>query len=676
MPDPYEDAMFIQHLVVEYADLLKKNREPNLMEFLERLPPRLQRYRSDVMRALLTQEMSYLTAIQNGRAPTRAQVIALHSDVAAEITSSVFDSLRNRSESAPLILDNKYLVEETIDRGGEAWIARATPLPLGKPVILKIYHESTPNRSQMRERSALLRLVNAPDELIVKLLDDGEDAGYRYLVLEYCSCAPLTQTFSEVPPSLSDSLRICEQLCRALQFCHEHSVFHGDVTPRNVLADKGAGFKLIDFGFSTIAADYLQSSLWVQEYSGTFDFMSPEKAQATNDVHVKADDIFGIGAVLYWLLTQQAPFQGPADSPRNEDAIKRAAQNHLISLQPLERPRQRCPELVELCLRLMAKLPQDRPSTIEAILSNVEMIKQAQQRTLWGHHESSPSQLPNPAESRYRLSRLRSLQFRMKLNRSVWDDLYRPVQRDRREIVRLAPSVPFIDSGIPLMQIHCGEILLFAPTDCEFFSDQQLADPTTVTLNIPFSSVPQELEDLAITPQLCSRAEFVQAVEDWVAELESTATDQIRQLAARHDKRLKRYDVHRRWRERRATHLFRVRRHELKIRITVTLLSVIILYFFITVQLILLSQPEMTPDETLEEFKWPILAVVVMGAGTFFMISKSVVDGYEGILKLLPPRDHPFHFLDNCDGRFARRLIPAWSNVKSWWQRPGGRIQH
>jgi serine/threonine protein kinase len=113
--------------------------------------------------------------------------------------------------------------------------------------------------------------------------------------------------------SAHDSAKVVADLAESLSRAHAKGVYHRDVSPHNVLLEQTpAGYVpwLIDFGVGLRFEDR-----GMHEFSrcGTLRFMSPEQAQGKSDSIDGRSDVYGLGAVLFWLLTNRAPFEAETD---------------------------------------------------------------------------------------------------------------------------------------------------------------------------------------------------------------------------------------------------------------------------------------------------------------------------------------------------------------------------
>ncbi len=159
-----------------------------------------------------------------------------------------------------------------------------------------------------QERQFLARLVH-PN--IARLIDGGtREDGVPYLVMEYVDGLPLDKFCAQRKLAIADRLRLILPLCAAVDSAHQQLIVHRDLKPSNVLVTAAGEPKLLDFGIAK-AIDSAASGA-TQTIVLTPDFASPE--QARGEQPTTATDVYGLGAVLYFLLTQSAPRRAGRDA--------------------------------------------------------------------------------------------------------------------------------------------------------------------------------------------------------------------------------------------------------------------------------------------------------------------------------------------------------------------------
>ncbi|HVJ86951.1 MAG TPA: serine/threonine-protein kinase [Caulifigura sp.] len=194
-----------------------------------------------------------------------------------------------------------------------------------------------------------MRTVHGPN--IVELLDAGEDAGTWYYAMEFVDGETLTERLvREKRIPWREVIDIAIQICKALKAAHNAGVIHRDLKPSNLLLSKDGTIKLTDFGVAQVfASGKLTATGGV---IGTVEYMSPEQAQGKRAT--KQSDIYGLGAVMYVMLTGRPPFTG-------KTALD-IAQKHKYG--QFDSPRRIVPEiphwLDEIVCNCLQKKPEDR----------------------------------------------------------------------------------------------------------------------------------------------------------------------------------------------------------------------------------------------------------------------------------------------------------------------------
>src|SRR5262249_6782210 len=145
---------------------------------------------------------------------------------------------------------------------------------------------------------------------IVRVYDSGEWEGRPYYVLELISGGNLEQARKRRQWTPRAAAHLVAQLADAIAYAHQKGIIHRDLKPANILLATGDIPKIADFGlskqFQTEGAALTQTG----DCLGTPAYMAPEQAAAKPNAVGPWTDIFGLGAILYDLLTGQAPFAG------------------------------------------------------------------------------------------------------------------------------------------------------------------------------------------------------------------------------------------------------------------------------------------------------------------------------------------------------------------------------
>jgi serine/threonine-protein kinase len=254
----------------------------------------------------------------------------------------------------------KYDVTEVLGRGGMGIVYRAIDKQIGREVAIKTLTENFSGDPAMLERfyeeGRRTGRLNHPN--IVTVYDLGVEQGTPYIVMECVQGNPLDKLIaSGATISLSERLRIVEEICSALGYAHKNKVIHRDVKPANIFVLPDGKAKLLDFGIARLEKRESDNTLTrTAQIMGTIPYMAPERllGQAVDG----RSDIFAIGVVLYQLIAEQLPFTG------TENVLMQQILND--PTPPLPGAGSQYPAVLEAIIdRALAKAPRDRYPTAE-----------------------------------------------------------------------------------------------------------------------------------------------------------------------------------------------------------------------------------------------------------------------------------------------------------------------
>ncbi|HKE52093.1 MAG TPA: PASTA domain-containing protein [Actinomycetes bacterium] len=207
------------------------------------------------------------------------------------------------------VLDQRYLVETKIARGGMATVYQALDTRLDRTVALKVMHPAFTEDVDfvdrfIREARAAARLSH-PN--VVAVFDQGMDGSTVFLAMEYVEGRTLRDVLIEHGPlTPRQAFSVLGPMLAALAAAHEAGLVHRDVKPENVLLADDGRVKVADFGLARMAS--AQSSTSPQLLMGTVAYLSPEQVErGTADAR---SDVYAAGIVLFELLTGSKPFDG------------------------------------------------------------------------------------------------------------------------------------------------------------------------------------------------------------------------------------------------------------------------------------------------------------------------------------------------------------------------------
>src|SRR5262249_27410573 len=243
-------------------------------------------------------------------------------------------------------------------------VYRARDTRLGRPVAVKILRTQPGldlSHQTLAEARAAARLNHPNIGTLHDVVDNATADGTPvppFLVMEFVDGQPLSSLIAGGPMDVDRALGIAIQLADALAEAHRNGVIHRDVKPANVMVTHGGTVKLLDLGVARVAADpamTTRTSLDVQMHpdsAGTPAYMSPQ--QLAGQAADAQSDVYGVGVLLFELLTGRRPFEAL-------DVVSLAVRATTGPTPLVSSLRPDVPPLVdEVVARAMAKSPRDR----------------------------------------------------------------------------------------------------------------------------------------------------------------------------------------------------------------------------------------------------------------------------------------------------------------------------
>jgi WD40 repeat protein len=362
--------------IIEYDEALAAGQPLNLHDddSVRHLSPQAQVQVLDVLECL-----DLLDRVRSQRPGASGGVKIGPSRAAAE---------RASDPAPPRLTIGRFEVLHEIGSGGHGVVFLANDPVLRRPVALKVPRPEFLFSKGMRRRfvaeAQAAAALDHPN--VVRVLDAGLDGTVCYIAQELCTGPSLAALLQERPAEMKPEVaaRIVMDLAKGLDHAHQHGILHRDLKPANVLLkplngdaatrpvgdngsivsceELGTSFpytpKLCDFGICKAFDDDDDRTVTrTGTVMGTAAYMAPEQATGKASVIGPESDVYGLGAILYEMLTGRPPIQGESQV----DVLRR-----VVSEEPAPIRRTRLDvssDLEAVCLKCLEKNPAHRYGT-------------------------------------------------------------------------------------------------------------------------------------------------------------------------------------------------------------------------------------------------------------------------------------------------------------------------
>ena len=260
-----------------------------------------------------------------------------------------------------------YELLEVVGRGGQGVVYRAHQKSLNRTVALKMISVGSwateAHLKRFRREAEAAASLEHPG--IVPIYEVGERDGSCYFSMRFVEGGQLDQVIKREPMSIRHASELIAKVARTVHYAHEHGILHRDIKPGNILLDAQGEPLLTDFGLARLVeADSTVTR--TKEVMGTPSYMAPEQAVGNNAAVRSATDVYGLGAVLYQLLTGHPPFAGGTTYETIKLVLDTEPRQPRLLNPKIDR------DISTICLKCLEKEPKRRYSSALALAEDLE----------------------------------------------------------------------------------------------------------------------------------------------------------------------------------------------------------------------------------------------------------------------------------------------------------------
>src|SRR5215471_4885564 len=275
---------------------------------------------------------------------------------------------QKKARAAELLgeLGDYELVEE-VGRGGQGVVFRARQKSLNRIVALKVISlgqwASKAHLKRFRLEAEAAAKLEHPG--IVPIHEVGERDGSCYFSMKFVEGGQLDEVARREPMPIRRAAELIAKVARTVHYAHEHGILHRDIKPGNILLDQEGEAHLTDFGLARLVESE-SSVTHTLDVLGTPSYMAPEQAMGNNAAISRVTDVYGLGAVLYQLLTAQPPFAGGATYETIKLVLDTEPRQPRLVNPKVDR------DLSTICLKCLEKDSRRRYSSALALAEDLE----------------------------------------------------------------------------------------------------------------------------------------------------------------------------------------------------------------------------------------------------------------------------------------------------------------
>ncbi len=231
--------------------------------------------------------------------------------------------------------------------------------------FLNRWEQTEEGRQRFQQEAEALARLKHP--CIASLMDRGQLKGTPYLITDYIAGTTLSRVdFDKEEFPVAGRVRLLIDICDAVQFAHQELILHRDIKPGNVIVRQDGRGVLTDFGLAKFLDNNADRNLtYTGQLVGTPKFMSPEQIEGKSSDSTSVD-IYGLGALMYFLLTGNPPFR--------DDGLTQLADKirYEMPQDPRKYNDQVDKDLINICFKCLQKDPADRYTSVALLKQDLE----------------------------------------------------------------------------------------------------------------------------------------------------------------------------------------------------------------------------------------------------------------------------------------------------------------
>ncbi len=267
-----------------------------------------------------------------------------------------------------------------IARGGMGRIHAVIDGSLKRQVAMKQFDPLNKNDPTALERfveeAQLTSRLDHPNIVPVHALS-ATAAGPAFFTMKLIRGQDLKQVLDQLGvdrlrgSNLEHLVGIIANCCHALSFAHAQGVLHRDLKPTNVMVGAHGQVYVMDWGLAFLNPEGEIPPEEFQNAIGTPAYMAPEQAWAQPDRLGPHTDVFGLGGLLYAILTGGPPYRGRTPI----DTVLLAREGNVPHPQTLVPNRRLPPELCRITMRALSPAPEDRQANVGEVRQELEQFQ-------------------------------------------------------------------------------------------------------------------------------------------------------------------------------------------------------------------------------------------------------------------------------------------------------------